>query len=259
MVVFGVRARAARIVAAKPAAPPSSTSSRATLVMTACSRPRCAIASATRAGSSRIERKRLPRVDQAETAGTRAPIAEDHERRGAVGPAFVDVRAAGLLAHGVQVEVAHQPFRGAEAGAEVGAHPHPLRTARGRVGTGRDARLGEASEQAHRRAGVRRVERELGKVVGVFAPHDVLAFHHAVGEVPGEPRHDRVDDRPQVGRGSEHLRERRDTTIGDAARDDVVEHPEIGIDVERESVPGTATGNLHPTAAIFSSPTQTPG
>ena len=50
--VAGDRARTAAIVAAKPAAPPSARSSRATLVITACSSPSCATASATRPGSS---------------------------------------------------------------------------------------------------------------------------------------------------------------------------------------------------------------
>ena len=50
--VAGVRERIAAMVAAKPAAPPSGRSSRATLVITACSSSRVATASATRRGSS---------------------------------------------------------------------------------------------------------------------------------------------------------------------------------------------------------------
>ncbi len=49
-----------------------------------------------------VERERMAGVDEAEPARTRAPIAEDHERGGLVGPAFVDVGAARLLAHRVQ-------------------------------------------------------------------------------------------------------------------------------------------------------------
>ncbi len=48
----GHRARSSRIVAANAEAPPSGRSSRATLVTTTCSRSMCAIASATRRGSS---------------------------------------------------------------------------------------------------------------------------------------------------------------------------------------------------------------
>ena len=80
----------------------------------------------------------------------------------------------------------------------------------------------------------------------MLTPHDVLAFHDAVGEVRGEPRHHRVDDPVEIGRGSEHPRQRRDAPIGDATRDDVFEHPEIGVDVERESVTGAAACDLHP-------------
>ena len=137
-------------------------------------------------------------------------------------------------------------FVRAEAGAEIGAHPHPLRTACRGLGASGDSGLGEPPEQAHGSAHVRGIEGERREVVGALAPHDVLAFHLALGEVRGEPFDDRIHDDVEVGRGAEHLRERRDAAIGDAAGDDVVEHPEIGIDVERESVPGTATGDLHP-------------
>ena len=47
----------------------------------------------------------LARVDLAEVAAARALAAADEERRLAVLPALVDVRAAGLLAHGVQLLV----------------------------------------------------------------------------------------------------------------------------------------------------------
>ena len=57
---------------------------------------------------ARIERERAARVDQAEAASSRAALAVDHERRGAVGPALEDVRAAGLLADRDEVELAHR-------------------------------------------------------------------------------------------------------------------------------------------------------
>ena len=41
------------------------------------------------------------------------------------------------------------------------------------------------------------------------------------------------------------LCQRRDAPIGDATRDDVLEHREIGVDVEREAVPGAAARDLH--------------
>src|SRR5690606_2649886 len=49
-----------------------------------------------------VERVRLARVDQADVAPPRAVIAADEEGGLPVFPAFEDVRAAGLLAHGVQ-------------------------------------------------------------------------------------------------------------------------------------------------------------
>ena len=92
--------------AATCAMPPSARSSRATIVSTAWSRPM----SRDRLGDpSRLVgggRQRLARVDQAEAAGAGAPLAEHHERRRAVGPAVAEVRAAGLLAHRDQTEVA---------------------------------------------------------------------------------------------------------------------------------------------------------
>ncbi len=197
-------------------------------------------------GLLRVERERLPGVDLAEAARAGAPVAEDHERRGAVGPALVDVRARGLFAHRVQVEIAHQPLRGPEPATQVGPHPHPLRSPGVGLDPLRDSRLGQAPEQAHRSAPASRLARERGEVVGVFAPHDVLAFHDPVGEVRGELGDHGVDERTHLRGGSEHARQRRDTPIGDTARDDVLEHPEIGIDVERESVTGAAARDLHP-------------
>src|SRR5262245_14618042 len=51
-----------------------------------------------------VERLRLALADGAESAAARANVARDHKSRGAVRPAFVYVRAARLLADGVQVE-----------------------------------------------------------------------------------------------------------------------------------------------------------
>ena len=50
--------------------------------------------------------------------------------------------------------------------------------------------------------------------------------------------HDRVAHGAGVRRGTEDGGHRRDTGVGDPARHDVVEHREIGIDVEREPVHG---------------------
>ncbi len=88
-------------------------------------------------------------VDQAEPAGAGAPIAQDHERRGVLGPAFGDIRAPCTLADGVQGEGSRQPLRLAVARSEVGADPHPFGATWPRVldGDG-DAGLGEAKQIA---------------------------------------------------------------------------------------------------------------
>ena len=54
-----------------------------------------------------IERSRQPRAHVAERAGARAGVAHDHQRRVLLGPALADVRAARLLADGVQPPLAH--------------------------------------------------------------------------------------------------------------------------------------------------------
>ena len=99
MVVAGVRARMARMVWAKCSAPPSARSSRSTEVMTTCSSPSLATASATFSGSLGIERPRQPGRHVAEGAGARAGVAHDHHGGVALRPALADVGAGRLLAH----------------------------------------------------------------------------------------------------------------------------------------------------------------
>ena len=71
---------------------------------------------ATRSGSSGSSgRSGRPRRDGAVAAGARAHVAHDLERGGAAAPALADVRAAGLLADGVQAALAHEPAQLAEA------------------------------------------------------------------------------------------------------------------------------------------------
>ena len=59
-------------------------------------------------GLGRVDRARHPGLDVAERAGAGADVAQDHHRRVLLGPALADVGAGGLLAHGVEVELAHQ-------------------------------------------------------------------------------------------------------------------------------------------------------
>ena len=103
----GTRARVARIVSAKIDAPPSARSSRSTDVMTAYCR-RMRVDRFRDARRLRGVELRRPSVRHgAIRARTGADVAEDHERRRAVMPAFADVGAAGVLADRVQPQVLH--------------------------------------------------------------------------------------------------------------------------------------------------------
>ena len=73
-----------------------------------------------------VERERMTRVDETEPAGPRAALAVDHERRRAVGPALEDVRTAGFLADGDEVELAHRRAEPDELGADPQLSPDPL-------------------------------------------------------------------------------------------------------------------------------------
>ena len=90
-----------------------------------------------------------------------------------------------------------------------------------------------------------RIARERREVGRELAPHDVLALDVGVAELLGEPGDDAVDDVAHVGRAAEHARERGHALVADAARNDVREHREIGIDVEREPVAGAPVGDPH--------------
>ena len=71
--------------------------------------------------------RRLAVGDRAVAAVPRAHVAQDHEGGGGVLPALADVRAVRLLAHGVQVEVAHEPAQADVVGAARRAHLEPAR------------------------------------------------------------------------------------------------------------------------------------
>ena len=104
---------------------------------------------ATRSGSSGDERQRVAGVDLAEAAGPGAALAVDHERRRAVGPALVDVRAARLLAHRHQAEVVDGRAELAVALADAHRHAHPRGLALRDVEAvlGRHAGLAQAAQQ----------------------------------------------------------------------------------------------------------------
>ena len=80
-------------------------------------------------GLAGVEGQGLAGVDQAEPAGPGAPRAVDHEGGGPVGPALVDVGAAGLLAHRDQIEVAEAVLEAEVVVAHAGLDPQPGRLA----------------------------------------------------------------------------------------------------------------------------------
>ena len=132
-------------------------------------------------------------VDEAEPARPGATLAQHHERRGPVGPALRQVRAAGVLAHRHQAEVTDRPLEVEHLGAVVHLGAQPCRLAGGDVEARRDPRLRQPRRQPHRLAGPRAAGEER-QVVDTVAPCHVLTLGRAVAPpLAGEPGHD-VDD-----------------------------------------------------------------
>ena len=140
------------------------------------------------AGLVGIDGERLACIDEAEAACARASIAEDHERRGPLRPAFVDVRTAGLFADRVQLRVAHQPLELEKLVVEASAYAHPVRSVRRKIGIGSDARFRETAEQLHWLAGD-----HLGRT-----PRHVLTIHDIVSERFRETQHGAVHNLAHV-------------------------------------------------------------
>ena len=85
-----------------------------------------ATASATRARLGGVELGRLAVRHRAVAARTGADVAENHERRRPVVPALTDVRAARLLADGVELAVAHHALEPQVVRRPGRAHLQPL-------------------------------------------------------------------------------------------------------------------------------------
>ncbi len=98
MRVRGACSRMALMQSAKCCAPPSRRSSRSTLVTTTYFRPMSATVVARLRARWRPAASAGRGRRRAERAAARANLAEDHEGRGAVAEALVDVRATGLFA-----------------------------------------------------------------------------------------------------------------------------------------------------------------
>ena len=143
------------MVAANPPAPPSGRSSRATQVITAWARPIRSTASATRSGSP-ASSGRGRRVSTWQNPQARVqPGAVDHEGGGSVRPALVDVRAARLLAHRDQIEVAEVVLEAEVAVAHVGLDPQPRRLALGQRHPARGSTPDRRSRRSSARSAVR--------------------------------------------------------------------------------------------------------
>src|SRR5690606_26943019 len=106
-------------------------------------------------------------VDLAEVAAARALVAADEERGLPVLPAFVDVGAAGLLAHGVQALGLHQAVELAVLRAHLhpGLDPLGLALDRGLAVARLDAQE-LASLRCHRRHGTQRTARSADRHIG---------------------------------------------------------------------------------------------
>ena len=169
-------------------------------------------------GLERVERPRAARVDEAEPARARAPVAVDHECGGPVVPTLEDVGAARLLAHGDEVEAPHGPPDASELGSHVRLHPQP----RGLARLDRQRRRVDAGVAGRRR--------------------HVVALDRAPSLCG--PRDDGVDDLAH-GHVDSLRRERRHLPVVDATRHDVPEHREVGVDVQREAVHRAAACEPH--------------
>jgi hypothetical protein len=80
----------------------------------------------------RIERAGQSGLDVAEGAGARAGVAQDHEGGVLLVPALADVRAARLLAYGVEAVLAHDGMRRGVALGHRRLDANPVRLAKHR-------------------------------------------------------------------------------------------------------------------------------
>ena len=219
-------------------------------------------------GLAGVERLGVPGVDQAEPARPGAALAVDHEGgRAVLAPALVDVRAAGLLAHGDEAEVAHRVLEPEVGGVGAERRAQPVGLARGDLEpsvtpawarrplqpdgdpvAGRTGRLHGPTRRRDRLAGALAAA-ERRQVVGPVAPHDVAPVDGRLAVAPAAPqrrgpRRHRVGDvaqadvDPLVGQRGHPL-------VGDPARHDVAPVAHVGRHVEGEPVHGPAPGEAH--------------
>ena len=223
-------------------------------VTTACARPMRSTASATRAGSSgssasgwRVSTRQKPhaRVQRSPwIMNVAVPSAQHSKMFGQPASSHTVTRSRSRIVC-LQRAGTRRPWSH--------LRPQPLRLARrdltARRSTPACGQPADAAARARRRPSTSAEERQ---VVGAVAPHDVLALASRRDPTarPREPRSttsttSRIDDVDALGG------ERRDALVGDAARHDVVEHREVGVDVEREAVHRAPARQRTPIAAIL--------
>ncbi len=174
-------------------------------------------------------------------------VSEEHERAGAGCPALVDVGAARLLAHRVELFPPHQsPHLPVTLRRDVGFDAHPLgsrRLARQEpVDGNRDLGGMPSGEDTRFHHGVDR-ERLTVSTPGKGPELNLESFltEHPV-DVWDEHFNQVFDgDRPVRDFGN-----RRDRAVGDAARNDLRKVPEIGVNVDGKAVHGHSTGDPDP-------------
>ena len=160
MLVPGFSRRIWRIVSATIRAPPSGRSSRATMVTTTCLRPIWLRRLGDAPRLVPVGDRRAAGVDGAEAAVPRADAAEDHEGRRAERPALADVRAARLLADGVERLVAKDVLRVRVGASGTDADLQPLGPPPTRTGIlGNRVARGEQAAIGLRAAGIHHLRR----------------------------------------------------------------------------------------------------
>ena len=197
--------------------------------------------------AARVRRGRADRArgrDLTEAAGAGAAIPEDHERRGAVGPALVDVGAAGLLADGVEAVGAHEALRPPGRWGRGGADPQVLgATTRRGAGSGLDPSRLEAGDEAPPAASHGPGDRG-GRRRGRQRGWGVLAFEALVAERSAAKRWTTRSTTSSIGVPGPSSWAIDVTPLSrDPAGDDPLEHRQVRIDVQREPVAGPVPGD----------------
>ena len=214
--------------------PPSSRSSRATMVSTAKDSPIRRTASATRAGSSASGASGL-RVSTRQNPHALVHRSPSTMNVGARVPALGQVRATRLLAHGDEGELAQRALQAHHVVPHGDVRPDPVGLALADVDCVLHAGARQSAHQPHGLAGAL-AAREEREVLRCGPPRHVVPLGGTAGPRLRRPARHRLHDLLH-GHLNPLLGERGDGVAGDAARHDVVAHVgEVGGHVEGEAV-----------------------